>query len=281
MPIERRHPRFPCGRSPGAVGRSRLRRSPGRRAVESATVGADRDLVRQLALRGKVTGDVPAKGGESTKLDAIALMWVEHDSRFPESSPRERECGAVVGIPANQNDGVAPILIDVGCDLNREIDVGLLLLCLPHGGVRGFVAGKAGFLHKGHPGPVSLVAPFDDFDQGILGECLKVDGLVMGRDRHVPFAANARREVFDLGNLILRRQQLSREFLKVEPLPGRVAKKPVVKVVSVNVDNGFHVATVEKTLEPGLLPAPHRIAVAQRVNVAHQGADTDSIRFFF
>ena len=51
----------------------------------------------------------------------------------------------------------------------------------------------------------------------------------------------------------------------VEPQVRRAFEKSVEKVEAVNIYNGFHFVTLYKTLEPGLLPAPHRIAVAQRV----------------
>ena len=72
-------------------------------------------------------------------------------------------------------------------------------------------------------------------------------------------------EILYFRNLVLVRQERTRKQLKVEPQVRRAFEKSVEKVEAVNIYNGFHFVTLYKTLEPGLLPAPHRIAVAQRV----------------
>ena len=74
-----------------------------------------------------------------------------------------------------------------------------------------------------------------------------------------------RRTILYFCNLVLVSQERTREQFKIEPQIRRAFEQSVKKVEAVNIYNGFHLVTPYKTLEPGLLPAPHRIAVAQRV----------------
>ena len=65
-------------------------------------------------------------------------------------------------------------------------------------------------------------------------------------------------------DFVLWRQQGANQLLQIQPPHRGIAQKSVLQIETVNVNDCFHVAT-QRTLEPGLLPAPLRIAVAQRM----------------
>ena len=238
---------------------------PRRRAANCAAV-ARFDSIRQSASVAKSCRNVLVECRISPKLVADARLRIEYDYGMFCRIPHDAECWSKVGIAGDKHKCICFILVCIFQQLRCHVDVCEFFRC-PYATNISWTSKKpAGLawtlrcLKSLNPDPVVAFK----YLYSLCRKSVKISGLPFGSEVSVGLVDHARGEILDCVNSLFKKQKFLCKCVDIKPFVRGSTEQSVVEVASVDIDYRsfrFHI----KTLEPGSLPAPHRIAVAQRV----------------
>ena len=241
---------------------------PRRRPMDNPSV-RKRHLVRKLAFPRQVAGNVLVVGCESTKFFADIVMRIEHKRAQAHFMANEAKWRGKVHIPADNYKSVSRLAHDVCHHLCGKIDVGALLDCPVNNAIGSFLAAFARFFCEWEFYLKSLVESFYDLDLRERAKGIKISILVECGMRICRIVSYSGREIFDGNYLMLVRswKKRSGKSFEIEPLIGSIFQQPMMEIESIDIKNRLlHLRYYGLQRQgPDFRPAPHRIAVAQRV----------------
>ena len=161
--------------------RAQLR--PRRRAVDCAAMRSDWNHFRQLALRRKVAGNVPAICGVESKV-CRTLARIEHDNLSLEFVAHKVERRDEIRIAGNDDKCVGGVCVGIAEKRGGEIDIRPLLLDLYHmdKAVRRCGTCLTSGVYGRNPCLVLVVVAFDDIHSAMRKQGLKVNVLPFDRN---------------------------------------------------------------------------------------------------
>ena len=241
---------------------------PRRRAVDCAAVCKCHSFGK-LALCRQVAGNALVVGGKSAKFFAHILMRIKHQCAQAHFMANEAKWRGKVHIPADNYKSVSRLAHDVCHHLCGKIDVGALLDCPVNNAIGGFLAAFARFFCEWEFYLKSLVESFYDLDLRERAKGIKISILVECGMRICRIVSYSGREIFDGNYLMLVRswKKRSGKSFEIEPLIGSIFQQPMMEIESIDIKNRLlHLRYYGLQRQgPDFRPAPHRIAVAQRV----------------
>jgi len=232
-----------------------------RRGSANCSSVRKRHLVRQLALRRKVSGDVAVVSGVIHKIRRSVTTRVEHEHLFLEFKADYVDGRNVVGISSHKNKTLGRISKGIAEQSGRKIDIGTFLVKLHDTGhsVSGIFAITAFLNCMRKPYLVSVVIPFNDLNRRLGLQCLKIEILSSNCMFIMRIRSNSGGEELNANNIVIFSQQRFHKHYGVKPLARRdTLQHAVIEVESVYVRYSFlHVYKNCKGLSPfGSSPCP-------------------------
>ena len=231
--------------------RTRLR--PRRRAVDRAAMRSDGNNFRQLALRRKVAGDVPAICSVKAKI-CWTLARIEYYCAPLEFVANKVKRGNEICVARYDDKCVGCICVGIAKKRGGEIDICSFFLNLYHMDktVRGCWAFLTPKINRWNPCLVFIVVAFYDISTAMSNNGLKVDVLALNRCGVVRICLGTGDEVLDGGKFVVFVKMGMDEHSvdkcnDIEPFAGREpAQQSMVEIAAVNIGNCFHLLSSKK-----------------------------------
>ena len=241
---------------------------PRQRAVDGVSA-CKRHRFRQLAFCRQIAGDALVVGCKSAKFFAHIHMWIKHQRAQAHLMANEAKWCGKVHIAADDYKSIGRLAHDICHHLCGKIDIGALLDCSVNNAIGGFIAAFTRFFCEGEFYLKALVESLYNLDLCERAKGFKISVLVECGMRICRIVSYSGRKIFDSDYLMLVRswKKRSGKSFKIEPLLGSIFQQPMMEIESIDVENRLlHLCYYGLQRQgPDFRPAPHRIAVAQRV----------------
>ena len=216
-------------------------------------VRPDGDYLRKLALRRKVSGDIPAICSVEAEV-CRTLARIEHDNLSLEFVAHKVERRDEIRIAGNDDKCVGGVCVGIAEKRGGEIDVCSLLFDLYH--MDKAVCGCGTVLTSGidgwNPCLVLVVVAFDYVYVAMRNNGLKIDVLAFNRCRIVRICLGSGYEVLDGCEFVVCVKFRTCEHGMdkrgdVKPFAGCAsAQQPMVEIAAIDVCYRFHLHSVKK-----------------------------------
>ena len=221
--------------------------------------------VRESAHGRKIAGNVLVVCRMTLQVATDCRMRVEHNDVAASSSANVLYWRDQIGIARNDDKRICFVFMEISHHCRRKIHVRPFLLSPYDICVR--AAAFARFKTKRHLGILPLVIPFHNLDRAKFLQCPEVNLLVGFGGWLSQVIIDAGCEILHCNDNVVWRNEEPRKLSEIQPFEGLILpQQPVIQVESVYVNYSLFVhKQSRKMLEPGLLPAPLRIAKGSRV----------------
>ena len=92
-------------------------------AADDVAVGADGDLIRQLAFGRQIARNVLVIRSYTLKMLSAAFMGIEHGNRLAILATNHLNGSNLIRIPRNEHEAIGPVIRRINDSRDRKIDI--------------------------------------------------------------------------------------------------------------------------------------------------------------